>query len=382
MKFQTSKSSILNVFWWRKEWIPKWIIGLGVYPCPTDPNKNNGVFRFSFNEVAMEDSPWVRYDGKVSAGETQELPYTKHVSLVNLELPSNSWSAARKRNVTHLFGVNRKSPQTFRKSFQCWDLFGSTTKLFILGKNLSFTGLALLPGLLQVEPFPPLILTFHVCPCLNFLKLGMVIGYPTFNIFNHQNSTNPEANVHPHPFENRSSPPPQRKYSMVLDLVRRVSCFFDLFCLHRVHLNERDPGSLFFRLCFVGFPASKMKGLEGKGDVDPNISKLRMMKKFSQMIRLTSPKFRCWILILPKNFPSSWVKLGSIPTRSLVEVDLVTFLDPERKTELMIGSQNNHSEKGVVLIQATKKTSPVHLQQFGWEDDLAPWHWVIGWSSL
>ena len=58
-------------------------------------------------------------------------------------------------------------------------------------------------------------------------------------------------------------------FGQVLDLIRRVSYFFDLFCLHRVHLSETDPGSYckttVLGSCFVGFPASRMKGLEGIG---------------------------------------------------------------------------------------------------------------------
>ena len=156
MKFQTSKGSIFNVFWWRKgqDGIPKWWILIngyrswGVSVSQLTRTKSHGVFRFSFKEFAMEDSPWVRYDGKASAGETKNLP----VSLVN-------WNSQffkcwlEKGGKPIFFGFQQKTPQQkpWGNHFQHRNLFGSTTKLFNLG-----------------EPFPS---TDSHLPCVSESKL-------------------------------------------------------------------------------------------------------------------------------------------------------------------------------------------------------------------
>lgn len=335
MKFQTSKSSILNVFWWRRgmgfrngeSLSMDTVIGLRVYPCPTNPNipEQKHGFSCTFNEVAMEDSPWVWYDGKVSAGETKKNCRHQACFTSKFGTPQAILEVLPEMSPI-LLGSTEKRPQTLRKSFQRWDLFRSTTKLFLASRFAPSGAIS------STDSHLPC-----VCQSLKFLNLGMVIGHPTFNIFNDQNSTNPEVDFHPHPLKIDHSPfPTTLEMRLCLNSMGFGShaVEFHAFSIFSACIGCTSTKGIVF--CWI--PGVQNEGLGGYREmVIPTSSRWALvglrMNKFSQLIGLTSPSFVAEFHS-DQNFPSSWVK-----TPFSVEVDLVTLLDTEPKTELMIAKQ-------------------------------------------
>lgn len=149
----------------------------------------------------MEDSPWVRYDGKLSAGEAQKLPYTKHVSLLNLELPKQFLKWGPKKECHPSFWGQEKKSSNLEEIISTLRSFWINNQTLHPREESQFYRISLAS---RFAPSGAISSTDSHLPCvcqsLNFLKLGMVIGYPTFNIFNHQNSTNPEVYCSSTPF--------------------------------------------------------------------------------------------------------------------------------------------------------------------------------------
>ena len=74
------------------------------------PEQKHWFSGFPSTKLQWKIHLWVWHDGKVSAGETQKLPYTKRVSLVNLELPKQflKWGPKKECHLS-FWGQQKKS---------------------------------------------------------------------------------------------------------------------------------------------------------------------------------------------------------------------------------------------------------------------------------